>query len=159
MDTSANTMSRSAVRAGRRVMQAPALPGFIWFARKFCGRFGTRPYYAAVGVYVLVAPEREDVNIVDRGVICGWCWHRTILPQSFFQNDSSLSEGADCGGARVSGGHLCEYNEQKRCPSRQARTASPRPTRIHLFCTKILRAIRESPLRCRSKFFRNLTGR
>ena len=29
-------------------------------------------------------------------------------------------------GARVSGGHLCEYNEQKRCPSRQASNACSR---------------------------------
>ena len=26
----------------------------------------------------------------------------------------------------MSGGHLCEYNEQKRCPSRQASNACPR---------------------------------
>ena len=36
--------------------------------------------------------------------------------------------------ARVSGGHLCEYNEQKRCPSRQASNASPRPT----ICERVL---------------------
>ena len=33
-------------------------------------------------------------------------------------------------GARVSGGHLCEWNEQKRCLSRQASNACPRRNRF-----------------------------
>ena len=47
----------------------------------------------------------------------------------------------------MSGGHLCEWNEQKRCLSRKVSNASPRPTLLDFVLVWILRTIRESPLR------------
>ena len=66
VDTSANEMNRSAVWAGRRVMLAPAVPGYNWFCAVLRDDERHRPLQVFIKFYGIACRQSGDGSLIGK---------------------------------------------------------------------------------------------